>query len=1475
MTGGGSEALRLRRPFPVRCRRFLALGVAVLMVVSAAVVVPAAAETPGDAGSAPDSGEIATTPSPNPDSPLNVISLAVSEGTEVSWEAPRPTDLAPEPTGYSVRSCGPFEIGSDELTKASAAMCAGEKSLKEFPVSAEPGGSVTGPALKQPVEGSPQEIRSDGSYKFVSECAPTRTSFCVVALASVAETGLSKPVIVGSGGIAPDAPIDLKAVAGRDGASLDLEWVAAPDVVQADDLPSLAQTFEVWRDNVLLVRGLTTPEYADKSCGLARRCSERVYAVSPAGRSAAVEVDAHTAGTSAPSMVVPDGMLNPGVSVISGSLGNGAEDERPVVVSFVPVGTLADGTTSTVPSQMARSGADGWSLEVPAALVPGRYLVTATQGTFGSEAAEVPVAPPTPLDIVLGSGPSSSVPTVASGSLTIGGTATPSPPASQLSIRDSWGAPGGTDTQRSQAELSAAFAATRAASKSTVQNVGVDALGRWMIVLGARSGLGERHVVEITQTVPGVGATTRYFEFQVSGGVIVPRTGGSSTLFVPQAPLVPTATVPAAPTGLNATAGDRSVSIRFTAGAAGTSPITNYAYQIGTGAWTPLNPVDAVSPVRITGLANGTSVSIKLRAISLAGQGTISGPISVTPRTIPSTPTGLSAVAGNAGATVTFTPGANGGSPITNYEYQLDAGPWVVPVPSVATSPLVISGLINGTASSIKIRAITAAGPSLPSLPVLVTPRTVPSAPTGLVATPGNLSASIAFTPGSTGGSTITNYEYRVGTGAWKALNPVDTSSPVTVPGLSNGTQQSIKLRAVNAAGKGAESTEALVTPRVLSAAPTSLTATPGDGSVSISFVPGAAGTSAITNYQYQIGTGVWTALNPADATSPVSIIGLTNGTAYSIKLRPVSVFGAGTASVAVTATPRVLPAAPTSLSATARNASATIAFTPGAAGTGVITNYEYQVGTGAWTAINPVDALSPVTVAGLVNGTVASIKLRAVSAYGAGTASAPVSVTPCVLASAPTALVATPLNGSASISFVAGAAGTSAITNYQYQIGTGEWTAFSPAQTGSKLTISGLSNGTLYSIKLRAVGTYGVGAESAAVTVTPRTIPSAPQYTYGVPGDRSIAINFSPGATGGSPITNYEYQIGSGAWVASVPARTTAPVTVTGLVNGTSYSIRLRAITAAGPSLPSGASTATPRVLPGAPTGLIATAGNGSVSIAFTAGTAGTSATTNYDYQLDSGYWTSVYPATNKSPVIVTDLTNGTAYSIKIRAVGVLGVGAASAAVVVTPRTKPAAPTGLVATPGDRSASIAFTAGSDGGSSITNYKYQLNGGAWTALSPTDAISPITIPGLVNGTSYRVKLLAVNVVGDGAASVEATVLSGGTPNAPSNVTVVSKDGAATLRFTAPPATGLPITGYTVSTTESSPRSFTCTSLIGTPEPVCTIGGLDNGSAYSFTVTARNSAGTSVASSATESVIIGAPDAPTDLTATPRDGSVDL
>lgn len=82
-----------------------------------------------------------------------------------------------------------------------------------------------------------------------------------------------------------------------------------------------------------------------------------------------------------------------------------------------------------------------------------------------------------------------------------------------------------------------------------------------------------------------------------------------------------------------------------------------------------------------------------------------------------------------------------------------------------------------------------------------------------------------------------------------------------------------------------------------------------------------------------------------------------------------------------------------------------------------------------------------------------------------------------------------------------------------------------------------------------------------------------------------------------------------------------------------------------------------------------------------------------------------------------------------------------------------PDAPTINSITPGDGTLSINFTAPNrDGGATITNYSYSIDGVNYTPFSPAGTSSPVVISNLTGGTSYTVTIKAINSVGSSVAS---------------------------------------------------------------------------------------------------------------------------
>jgi hypothetical protein len=322
--------------------------------------------------------------------------------------------------------------------------------------------------------------------------------------------------------------------------------------------------------------------------------------------------------------------------------------------------------------------------------------------------------------------------------------------------------------------------------------------------------------------------------------------------------------------------------------------------------------------------------------------------------------------------------------------------------------------------------------------------------------------------------------------------------------------------------------------------------------------------------------------------------------------------------------------------------------------------------------------------------------------------------------------------------------------------------------------------------------GTFGI-SPFPLPTAPSATVPDSPTSVSAVAGDTDATVSFTaPVNNGGSDITGYTVTSDPDGITAS---GSSSPIIVTGLTNGTSYTFTVVATNSIGNSASSDPSSAvTPFATPSAPTITGITGGNRELSVAFTAGSPGSSAITNYKYSTNNGItFIAFSPVDTTSPLVITTLstngitllTNGITYQIKILAVNASGDGTASTAVSGIPSTTPSAPTITSILPNSQQLSVAFTAGATGGSAITNYKYSTdNGTTFSAFSPVDIASPVVITTLstdgttllTNGTTYQIKILAVNANGDGAASTAVN----GTPAPPVEVIIVGNNAVTTL-----------------------------------------------------------------------------------------------
>jgi large repetitive protein len=350
----------------------------------------------------------------------------------------------------------------------------------------------------------------------------------------------------------------------------------------------------------------------------------------------------------------------------------------------------------------------------------------------------------------------------------------------------------------------------------------------------------------------------------------------------------------------------------------------------------------------------------------------------------------------------------------------------------------------------------------------------------------------------------------------------------------------------------------------------------------------------------------------------------------------------------------------------------------------------------------------------------------------------------------APTLLTAVGGDTIATVDFVAPVdPGTSAITNYEYSVDGGNtWNTRSPASTESPLVIDGLTNDVEYIVALRAVNSNGPGTASDTLPVTPTDPPpGAPTITEVVPGPGTISVTFDPPVLSPGNVTNYQYSVDDGSsWTTRAPASVESPLVITGLTNGETYTVRIRAVRGAIAGSASNEAVITLGAVPGAPTLVSATGGNTLISIVLEAPESdGGSEIIGYEYRLDSGDWT----ATGQGTAVefdITDVANGTTYSVSVRAVNLYGESAASNAISVRPLAPPDPPTNLVASVRtSRSVNLTWTAPVG---ELNGYVVERStgGGSFSAIGLTSETSYLDT-GLTTGNEYLYRVSAANDAG--------------------------------------------------------------------------------------------------------------------------------
>ncbi len=860
-----------------------------------------------------------------------------------------------------------------------------------------------------------------------------------------------------------------------------------------------------------------------------------------------------------------------------------------------------------------------------------------------------------------------------------------------------------------------------------------------------------------------------------------------------------------------------------------------------------------------------------------------------------------------------------------------------------------------------------------------------PSAPTSLTATTRNAGLAVSWrAPTSAVGAAVSGYvvEYRACTatpstctsgaswGGWTAHAHSGTGTSTTITGLANGTAYQVRVRARNIFGLGGWSQIVSGIPEVQTgrpSVPARLTVEAANEQLKVTWAPStppSGGTVDGYDVRYRtcgssLTCGSWTPHSHSGTGTTTTITKLSNGVKHEVQVRARSGGSESDWSPTQSATPEELPSFERAPDLTPGDRQILVQWNePGYSGS-AITDYDVQYRActatpkdcsdsetevwGSWRARGHSGTGKVSTITGLTNGTAYEVQVRARNANGVGPWSTAGEATPVSVPARPSTPTVEAGHQSLVVTWVAPADNGLDITGYDVEHCIGacasnsdDWTDV-PAHSGTdpRHEITPLVNGTAYKVRVRAINNLGgaglgLGPWSPIRTATPRALPDAPAAPTLVAGDRQIGVSWNPAEPNGTTINRYDVQYRActatprdcssnprwGGWqTRTLTDLSDLALTITNLTNATKYEVRVRARIAGGVGPYSPAADSTPLGKPAKPATPTLTPGNESLVVTWKAPADNGSAIVRYDVahcvstadcSID-GDWLPTPESPNtvsgnppETTYTITSLNNGTTYRVRVRAVNDVGgagqgLGPWSSSASGTPSLRPEAPAAPNINPGDRKFSLSWSEPSSNGLVITQYIVGFRActatprdctganptwGNWAERSYAATSTAATITGLTNGTKYEARVRARNANGLGPWSPAVDTIPLAAPSTPTGLTLEPSNMQLVVSWTEPASHGAAITGYQVEHRDCTATRKDCTSspkwnpqwtsVTVAAGTTTTIQTLTNDTAYQVRVRATSGTGNSGWSQIKSAIVAAVPDAPATPTLTPDD-----
>jgi fibronectin type 3 domain-containing protein len=312
-------------------------------------------------------------------------------------------------------------------------------------------------------------------------------------------------------------------------------------------------------------------------------------------------------------------------------------------------------------------------------------------------------------------------------------------------------------------------------------------------------------------------ANPNYTDTSVTNGityyykVTAVEVGGESAPSGESAPATPTGTIspPSAPTGLAATAGNATVLLSWAA----VSGASSYNIYRATASGAEVLVASGVSANSFTDtdLTNGTTYFYQVTAVNAGGESGRSAEVSATPQAPPSAPTNLTATAGNAKVTLSWT-ASSGASSYKIYRSTSSGGETLL-ASSITSSIYVDTSVANGTTYYYQVSAVNVGGESSRSAEVSARPQVPPpAAPIDVTATGGGARINLSWS--AVAGATQYNIYRSTSSGNEVLVYSGITTTSFVDRGLANGTTYYYTVTAVGPGGESVMSTEVFTTPK-------------------------------------------------------------------------------------------------------------------------------------------------------------------------------------------------------------------------------------------------------------------------------------------------------------------------------------------------------------------------------------------------------------------------------------------------------------------------------------------------------------------------------------------------------------------------------------------------------------------------------------------------------------------------------------